>query len=94
MAVLGSARRGADNVSAWGSDVVANGATTAVVSHGLGAVPDLVLITLKLVGNVTQPPRISARTATTFTVTVHTDPGATTCTFDWLAAIGGPRTAF
>jgi hypothetical protein len=86
--------RGADNQSNYGTGVVASGQTSVDIQHGLRGVPDLVLITPKLVGNATSAWRVSARTATTFTVTPSGDPGATTFTFDWLAAIGGPRTAY
>lgn len=85
--------RGADNQSNYGVGVVANGQTTVTIDHGLRGVPDVVLVTPKLLGNAASL-RVSSRTTTQFVVTANADPGATTATFDWLAAIGGPRTAY
>lgn len=75
-----------------GTATVANGATTVVVTHGLAststaptpAAKDFLVTPTNGLGAATKY-WISAVTATTFTITVDADPGATTATFVWQA---------
>lgn len=76
---------GTDRQSNSGTATLLNGATTAVVNHGLTATPTIVLVTPRTVGNAATV-RVSARTTTTFTITVNADPGAD-ITLDWFAAV-------
>lgn len=68
-----------------GTATVASGATTSVVTHGLAITPslnDIKITPTNSMGNSTKY-FISTPTSTQFTITVNTDPGATTATFVW-----------
>lgn len=72
-----------------GTATVANGATTAVVTHGLAQTPDLQDIAVTATNNLGNATKfwISTPTSTQFTITVDADPGAGTATFVWTASI-------
>lgn len=74
---------------ASGTATVANGATTAVVTHGLGTTPALKDIQVTPTNNLGNAAKfwIASPTSTQFTITVDADPGATTATFVWQAAV-------
>lgn len=72
-----------------GTATVANGATTATVTHGLArtpAVKDITLTPTNNLGNATKY-WVSGPTSTQFTVNVNADPGAGTATFAWSAEV-------
>jgi hypothetical protein len=72
-----------------GTATVANGATTAVVTHGLGRTPalkDIAVTPTNNMGNATKF-WVSSPTSTQFTINVGSDPGATTATFAWQAKV-------
>lgn len=92
--VLGAAsqvRNNLDHITEnSGTATIASGATTVVVNHGLAsntntAAPtakDIRVTPTNSLGNATKF-WITSVTATQFTITVDTDPGATTATFAW-----------
>lgn len=68
-----------------GTATVANGSTTIVVSHGLDYTPaagDVVVTPTNSMGSATKF-FVGTYTSSQFTITVNTDPGATTATFAW-----------
>jgi hypothetical protein len=72
-----------------GTATVANGATTVVVTHGLSVTPaakNVYVTPTNSMGNATKF-YVSTFTSTQFTITVNTDPGATTATFAWQAVV-------
>lgn len=72
-----------------GTATVANGATTAVVTHGLDVTPvagDVVVTPTNNLGNATKF-WIDTYTATQFTIHVDSDPGIDTATFAWKAIV-------
>lgn len=70
-----------------GTGTVVNGTTSIAVTHGLASTPTRVQITLTSSLGSASEIYVSAKAATTFTVTVNTDPGADV-TFDWMASVG------
>lgn len=70
---------------ASGTATVASGATTASVTHGLGATPSAAHVTVTPTNNMGNATKfwVTAVGSTTFTVNVNSDPGATTATFAW-----------
>lgn len=73
---------------ATGTATVASGSTTVAVTHGLGFTPTVGNIQLTPTNNLGNAAKfwVSAPGATTFTINVNADPGATTATFAWRAA--------
>lgn len=91
--LLGTGSKAANNLgyatAASGTATVASGATTASVTHGLAATPaakDILLTPTNSLGSAAKF-WVSSPGATTFTINVNTDPGATTATFAWTAQI-------
>lgn len=72
-----------------GSATVVSGETSVVVTHGLSSTPQLADISVTATNNLGSAAQfwISDPTATTFTINVDVDPGATTATFVWAAAL-------
>lgn len=72
-----------------GTATVTSGNTTIVVGHGLDRTPDLQDISVTPTNNLGNASLfwISTPTSTQFTINVDADPGATTATFVWTAAI-------
>jgi hypothetical protein len=70
-----------------GTATVANGATTAVVTHGLATTPTRVIVTARTWSNAAKA-SVGTLTSTQFTITVDSDPGAGTAVFDWKAQVG------
>jgi hypothetical protein len=70
---------------ASGTATVASGATTTVVTHGLGVTPTAAHVNVTPTNNMGNATKfwISTVGATTFTINVNSDPGATTATFAW-----------
>jgi hypothetical protein len=70
---------------ASGTATVASGATTAVVTHGLGVTPSPQHVNLTPTNSLGTATKfwVSAVGATTFTINTNVDPGATTATFGW-----------
>lgn len=71
-----------------GTASIASGATTVVVTHGLGFTPTLQQISMtptSSIGSATKPPWISTPTSTQFTITLNADPVATVG-FVWRAS--------
>lgn len=68
-----------------GTAVVANGATTIVVSHLMSDTPTAGQIKITPTNNLGNASHwwVSSITATQFTINVDSDPGATTATFEW-----------
>jgi hypothetical protein len=68
-----------------GAATVANGATTAVVAHGMSRTPTLRQVSAVATNSLGTAARfwVSAVDATNITITVDADPGATTATFAW-----------
>jgi hypothetical protein len=68
-----------------GTATVANGATTAVVTHGLSVTPPISAISVTPTNNLGTAAKfwISNVTATQFTINVDVNPGAATATFSW-----------
>ena len=69
-----------------GSATVANGNTTAVVSHGLSKTPTRVLVSPTLWSNASKV-WVTTIGASTFTINVNVDPGVGTATFHWRASV-------
>jgi hypothetical protein len=74
---------------AGGTATVANGATTVVVTHGVAATPSAQHVSVTPTNSMGNAAEffISSVGATTFTINVNTDPGATTATFAWRIAV-------
>lgn len=75
---------------AGGSGTIASGATSAVITHGLGQTPQARNISVSPTNNPANDPGnawISAITSTQFTVNCRADPGAGGLAFDWQAAV-------
>lgn len=76
-----------------GTGTIANGATSAVITHGLGLTPTLKHLSVVLGENPTADPGIiwiDTITATQFTVNCRADPGASGLDFAWKAErVGG-----
>lgn len=72
-----------------GTATVANGATTAVVNHGLAVTPSAANIHVTPTNNMGNAAKffIGTITSTQFTITVDADPGAGTATFSWQASV-------
>lgn len=70
-----------------GTGTVANGTTSIAITHELSSTPTRVQITPTTTLGSASEIYVSAKAATTFTVTVDTDPGADV-TFDWRASVG------
>jgi parallel beta-helix repeat protein len=93
MSLVGSSNIVRDNIGYItensGTTTVANGATTATVTHGLGTTPAVDDITLTPTNNMGNATKfwVSSPTSTQFTINVNTDPGATTATFAWRGVI-------
>lgn len=71
---------------AKGTGSIASGATTAVITHGLGYTPALGEITITLGENPTNDVGavfVTTITSTQFTVNVESDPGASNLDFAW-----------
>lgn len=70
---------------ATGTAIVLNGATTAVVTHGLDVTPLLASIQVTPTNNLGTATKfwVSNPTPTQFTITVDANPGASTATFSW-----------
>lgn len=69
-----------------GTGTIANGATTAVITHGLSYTPVLADITVTLGENPTNTPGaiwVDTITATQFTVNCENDPGISALDFSW-----------
>lgn len=68
-----------------GTAAVANGATTAVVAHGMSRTPTLRQVAVTATNSLGNATRfwVSAVDATNLTITVDVDPGAATATFAW-----------
>lgn len=74
---------------ASGTSTITSGNTTVVVAHGLDRTPtakDISVTATNDLGDATKY-WISAVGATTFTINVDADPGATTATFAWTAEV-------
>lgn len=72
-----------------GLATVANGQTSIVVTHGLSVTPtadDIMVTPTNTMGNAAKY-YIGTFTATQFTITVNTDPGASTAQFAWKAIV-------
>lgn len=75
---------------AKGTGSIASGATTAVITHGLGITPSAANIHITLTENPTNTPGavfVTSITSTQFTVNVENDPGASNLDFSWQASI-------
>lgn len=74
---------------ASGTATVANGTTSIAVTHGLGVTPALKDIRVTPTNNMGSATKfwISTPTSTQFTINVDANPGATTATFVWAAAL-------
>ena len=73
-----------------GTGAIANGATTAVITHGLGVTPAAKDITITPTNAPTNAPGhiyVDTFTSTQFTVHCTNDPGASTLTFAWHATV-------
>jgi hypothetical protein len=72
-----------------GTATIASGATSIVVTHGLSGTPSLNGIKPHLTNSGGNAMKfwVSANTATTFTINVNVDPGATTAIFGWTAKL-------
>jgi hypothetical protein len=71
---------------ASGTATINNGATTAVVTHGLGVTPTLAKIQLTMLEKPTNSPRMvwpSTATSTQFTINCDSDPGASNLDVGW-----------
>lgn len=69
-----------------GTDSIASGSTSKAVTHGCGFTPTISQICITFSENPTNDPGniwISAIGATTFTVNVRNDPGASNLDFGW-----------
>lgn len=74
---------------ASGTATVANATTSIAVTHGLAATPSANHISVTPTNSLGSAAKfwISSVGATTFTINTNVDPGATTATFAWRAAI-------
>lgn len=72
-----------------GTATVASGATSIVVSHGLAVTPALKNIVVTPTNSLGSATKfwISSPTSSNFTINVDANPGATTATFVWTAAV-------
>lgn len=69
-----------------GTATITGAVNTVVVNHGLVTTPTRVLVTALQTGQGDYA--VTARGATTFTITFVTQPGGSTWTFDWRAQVG------
>lgn len=69
-----------------GTATIANGTTSIAVAHGLSTTPVLSTIAVTPTNNLGNATKfwVSGATASQFTITVDSNPGATTATFAWM----------